>query len=220
MCKIREKGNAQIKKHADYLTSIGMAMNVDKTEAVVFSQNTVEPITLNVNGSSFSTTSTMKVLGVIFNSKMHWNIQAGKAIASAKRSLYGLCILRRNLGSLGFTKILTVQFFSKLYYGAAVWLPHLSSSVLVRITSLHYSAIRIACFDYKNKIPREVLEHDFKCATPNEWQEHCVSREFVRIYRSSSPTSLFKRLDSHAYRLYRSSPTRFFDKSTRQVGKQ
>jgi Reverse transcriptase (RNA-dependent DNA polymerase) len=136
------KGNTMLKSHVEWLNSVGMVVNVSKTEAVVFCKRDVS-ITLEVNGISFNTTSHMKVLGVLFDSRLNWSKHTDNVITKAKKSLFGLRILRRNLGPKGFTKILTAQFFSKIYYGAAVWLPHLLSRDMNRIESVHYSALRI-----------------------------------------------------------------------------
>ena len=197
-----------------------MVVNVDKTEAVVFSRNKLDPVRIDIGNSSFITTQSMKVLGVLFDSQLKWSPQAEKAIATAKRSLYGLRILRRNLGSVGFTKILTAQFFSKLYYGAAVWLQHLSCRDMMRIESLHYSALRVGCYDFHNKIPRHILDHDFKRATPREWARYCISREYIRVYTSQSPKALFEMLDRQVYHTNRPLMLRFYDNSKKQVGRQ
>lgn len=84
-----------------------------------------------------------------------------------------------------------------------MWLPHLSFKNLSKIDSIHYTALRIGCFDFKNKIPRSVLDHNFKRATPSEWKEYCISREYIRIYITGSPRVLFERLDRQSYRINR-----------------
>jgi hypothetical protein len=118
----------------------------------------------------------MKVLGVTFDSGLKWDSHGSNVISRAKKSLNGIGILRRNLGAHGFTKILTAQFFSKMYYGATVWLHQLLSRDTNRIESPHYAATRIGCHDYRNKISRDILDHDYMIARCREID--IVNREF------------------------------------------
>jgi hypothetical protein len=118
--ELKERASTTMKKHVEWFTTIGMVVNVDKTEAVIFSKSYVSPILLTVNGESFSTRDTMKVLGVTFDSKLKWDVHVNNVVKSAKSNIHGLCILRRNLSEKLYLKILTSQFFAKMYYGSVV----------------------------------------------------------------------------------------------------
>ena len=137
-----------IHKHVDWLQSIGMVVNIAKTEAVVFARNPIDPVELDVNGTKFKTSLSMKILGVVFDSRMKWDNHVDKILGQAKKTLNGLRILRRNLSLDGYVHILTSQFYAKLYYSSPVWLPHVSSRDLKRLESIHYKALRIGCNDY------------------------------------------------------------------------
>lgn len=73
--ELQERMSKILKAHVDWLGSIGMVVNVDKTEAVLFSREKLDPLILTVNGTSFSTKSSMKVLGVTFDSRLRWDVQ-------------------------------------------------------------------------------------------------------------------------------------------------
>jgi len=107
-----------------------------------------------------------------------------------------------------------------LYYGSSVWLNHLLSPDLKRIESIHYTALRIACYDYRCKISRSILDSDYRRATPKEWMNYGTAREFIRIYQSGTPTSLFERLDKQSYRTNRPQLAKFFDVSRSKIGLQ
>jgi len=168
--------------------------NVNKTEALLFRKTISDSISISIDGSSFFTKQSMKVLGIIFDTKLKCNVHIDKLIASGKGSLHGLRILRRNMGFKGFTQILISQLYSKLYYGAPVWLNHLSSRDMMRLESLHYNAQRVCFFGFHNKVPHQILNHDYMRATPKGWMNYCVSCEFIRIYTCHSPQSLFQRI--------------------------
>ncbi len=219
--EIRERANLALKRHTDWLLSIGMVVNIAKTESVLFhrSKDNIE-IKLDVNGIEVKTSSSMRVLGVTFDSRLRWDVHLSNTIANAKRAIQGLRILRRNMSRRSFLHILTAQFFSKMYYGSPVWLGHLSSKDSTRIMSLHYRALRIACQDYRNGVPREILDHDLRRATPSEWNDYSISKEIIRIYKSESPRLLFKELDAQSYQIKRPVNVRFYDTSRTKVGLQ
>jgi hypothetical protein len=158
-----------MKKHVDWLTKIGMVVNVDKTEAVIFSKSPVKPVTMTVKGESFSTRDSMKVLGVMFDARLKWDVHVNNVIKNAKSNIRGLRILRLNLSEKNYLKILNAQFYSKMYYGSVVWLGHVSFCDRKCLDSLHYSALRIGCYDHAKCLLRWVLDHDYKRATPLEW---------------------------------------------------
>ena len=116
--------------------------------------------------------------------------------------------------------VLTPQFFSKIYYGSAVWLGPLGSKDWKRIESLHYSALRVACHDYRNKVHREILDHDYKRATPREWSNYSHSREMIRIFNTQCPPELFSKLQAQSYQVSRPGRVLFFDKSRHIIGMQ
>jgi hypothetical protein len=210
--ELRYRAYATLKSHVDWLVSIGMVVNIAKTEAIVFHRGPENVLLeLVVNDIKFSTAQSKHVLGVTFDARLRWDVQVSKVISQAKRTIQGLRILRRNMNQ----HIATAQFYSKMYYGSPVWLGHLSSKDLKRIESLHYCALPIGCLDFKCTVPLEVLDHDLKRATPSEWNDYNVLKEI--ILKSTSPSSLFKRLDAQAYRTNRPLNIRFFDKSSTKV---
>ncbi len=134
--------------------------------------------------------------------------------------MYRLRILWRNLGITAFLKVLTAQFYSKIYYGSVIWLGHVSGEIMHKLESLHYKALCIGCHDYRNNIPRHILDHDFCRAKPSEWLHYATCHEMIRIFKSRNPVCLFSRLESQSYRLNRPLRIKFFDKSLTKVGRQ
>ena len=100
--ELRLQANHLMEKHANWLTSIGMVVNIAKTEAVIFSRNHIDTIKLSANNVQFHTKSSMRVLGVEFVSHFRWDKHVDNVVSSAKRLINGLQILRHNLGVLNF----------------------------------------------------------------------------------------------------------------------
>jgi hypothetical protein len=65
------KSNTQLimDKHISWLESIGMVVNVGKTEAVLFGRHK-SVVDLEVKGTIFSTKPSMNILGVTFDSQL------------------------------------------------------------------------------------------------------------------------------------------------------
>jgi len=207
-------------KHVKWLESIGMVVNVGKTEAVLFSKHYEPPVTLTVGNTSFDTTQSMNILGVTFDAQLNWNQQVDKVLDRAKRAMNGLRILQKSLRINKFVKILTSQFFSKIYYGSPVWLSSLTVSNLKRIESIHYRALRLCYHDYKCQIARDIIDHDLCRANPSEWKNYTVASEMIRIFNSGSPVRLYTRLLDNSYVIHRPDRIRFFSSSHTKIGDQ
>ena len=101
-----------------------------------------------------------------------------------------------------------------------MWLGCLSKCELTQIESVHYTALRVRYFDYRNNISREVLDHDFKRASPTEWSLFATSREMIRIFNSGQPERLYRTLKANSYRLKRPTRLGFYDTSKLKIGRQ
>jgi hypothetical protein len=61
--------------------------------------------------------STMKVLGIHFDSRMSWDIQVDSAILNSRKSLHALRSVRTFFTENEMIKLVTANVYSKLYYG-------------------------------------------------------------------------------------------------------
>ncbi len=215
-----DRTEISMNKHVTWLESIGMIVNINKNKAVLFSRSPVPSLEIKVKVSGFRTSPTMKILGVIFDSALSWKPQVEKVLKIARGTIHGLRVLRRTLPLQQFMNILTSQFFSKIYYGSQVWLSSLYECDMKRIESIHYRALRVGIFDFKNQVSREIIDLNFKRITPREWSEYSISQIMIRVFTSKSPESLFTCLNSHAYFINRPQRLRFFDSSKTRVGFQ
>ena len=55
-----------------WLKGSGLKVNDEKTELCLFYRNDTPPVQITINTKQISSTPTMKVLGVIFDSKLNW----------------------------------------------------------------------------------------------------------------------------------------------------
>lgn len=72
-----------IKKHIEYLNERGMVTNISKTKIVVFGTDTT--VKLKIGDQEITSGDSMKVLSVVFESKMKWSKQIELSISRGRR---------------------------------------------------------------------------------------------------------------------------------------
>ena len=128
-------------------------------------------INIRILGVSIRSTKSINVLGVIFDSKLNWNIHEAKTISKAKRSLFGLKLLKKYFSNQEMRRLLDSHFYSVLFYNANIWLtPSLSSANALRSCLMHEG------FD----ISFERLHVIHKKCTPSQIS---LYQQFIWLYR-------------------------------------
>jgi hypothetical protein len=64
----------------------------------------------------------MKVLGIIFDSRLEWSSQVEKSIGAARQATQALGLVRNYFTNKEMSKLITALVYSRLYYAAQVWL--------------------------------------------------------------------------------------------------
>ena len=89
----------------------------------------------------------MNVLGVLFDSKLNWNIHIASAICKAKKFLFAIKQLKKYFNSTEMIILLDSYFYSVLYYNANIWLtPDLNSVMKHDLLAISANGLR-ACID-------------------------------------------------------------------------
>ena len=126
-----------------WLRDSGLIANESKTEVCLFHNDDKPLIEINVLGVKITSTKSMNVLGVTFDSKLTWHIHVANAIAKAKKSLFALRLLKRYFNNKDMRLLLDSHVYSVLYYNANVWLtPSLASSLKQNSLSFLACALR------------------------------------------------------------------------------
>jgi hypothetical protein len=105
-----------------WLKDSGLQVNLSKTEICMFLHNDKPPVTMKLLSQNIVTKKSMKVLGVIFDSKLSWNEQVLNAIKKATKFLFAVKMIKRYFGSNELKILLDSFFFSVLYYNSEIWL--------------------------------------------------------------------------------------------------
>ena len=156
----------------------GLCVNEQKTEVCVFNRNDVGRHRLELNGLNIEVSKQIKVLGLIFDTKLTWFTQAMSAIEKANKVKQGIRLVSKYFTKEEMVKLSTGLFYSRLYYGARVWL-HAGLSAIVKRKLWQASSrmLKIAQKDYNSEKSFQELHKESKRATPKMWCNyvHCCA---------------------------------------------
>lgn len=105
--------NTTINKHVDYLKSLGMVVNVDKTEVMWLGTNRPNGLdSIIMSNHIIKLRESIKALGVTFTSNLDWSNHIKNVINKGKSLMVGFKYLRRYLTEDQFLKTVANSFYS------------------------------------------------------------------------------------------------------------
>ena len=109
-----------------WLKDSGLKVNESKTELVLFYRKDCRQISLILNGTPIESSSSMNVLGVIFDSRMQWAEHLASCVTKANKALNAIRLIRRYFNTKELLNLITSNYYSILYYNSEIWhLPNL-----------------------------------------------------------------------------------------------
>ena len=99
----------------------GLSVNKKKTEVCIFHQNDSKLTEVVLNNEKICVLKNITILGIIFDSKLNWYNQTLHAIEKANKAKQALR-MSGYFSTEEIIKLSTALFYSRLYYGAKVWL--------------------------------------------------------------------------------------------------
>jgi len=148
--------------HIEALEEIGMKVNEEKTEIILFGKNN-PPVTINVKGTAVESKASIKALGIVIDKGLTWNDHVSALKKRVVKVIGGIRVIRKKLTKKEAISIVTAQVFSLLYYACCVSLtPALNKKSLRIVESLHFKTLRLVLKDYKQG---ECLTSDPMAAT-------------------------------------------------------
>ena len=177
----------------EWLKKSGMVLNSSKTEAAYFSlRELANPPEIRIDSVMIKTKPFIKVLGLMFDHKMAWDIHVNKVLKEANSRTQAIRHIHPHLTKAECLNVAHGLFFSKLYYCSSVWLTDLLPRTLMkRVTSASSACIR-AAFGYRIKdISTEDLHKEADILTPNQKSVYDKAVMFWRIINNCEPQELF-----------------------------
>jgi len=173
----------------------GLCVNEQKTEICVFNKNDVGSHRVELNGLNVEVNKQIKVLGLIFDTKLTWFSQAMTAIEKANRVKQGLRLVNKYFTKEEMVKLSTGLFYSRLYYGAKVWLhAGLSAVIKKKLWQASSRMLKIAQKDWNGEKSFTELHKVSKRATPKMWSNYVHCCALYDVVMSGKPNILLCRL--------------------------
>ena len=134
------------KEAIEWLKKSGMVINASKTEAAYFApKELLNPPEITIDGITILPKNHLKVLGIMFDSKLRWDLHVENILKEANSRTQAIRHISKHLSQSECLGIAHGIFFSKFYYCSAVWLTEmLSKSLMQRLTSASNSCLRAA----------------------------------------------------------------------------
>jgi hypothetical protein len=129
-----------------------MIVNNNKTEICLFYKNDVAPINIIMDNTTVKTKSTINILGVLFDSKLHWGQHVTQAIHKANRALNAIKLIRKFFNSNELISIVTSNFYSILMYNSEIWhLPNLNVNLKHALFVVSAQCLRM-CLNFPDEM--------------------------------------------------------------------
>ena len=194
LTKVKMKAEQAIR----WLKNAGMKVNTSKTELCIFSRKDIQQKTINLFDEQIVSKSTIKVLGVIFDTKLTWYTQTINQLNSCKSILFGLKTVRRYFTNEEFLQIINAFFYSKLYYACQIWLiPSLSAILKRKLFSCSSRALRMIAGDDYDLFSFSELHCLFNRASPLEWSNYSNACTLYSVIQTKKPEMMWLKLQEN-----------------------
>ena len=171
-----------------WMNNSGLCVNTSKTEICTFNRRDVRISQVVLNGVTLVVNNQIRVLGLIFDTKLCWDLQVGKAIASANKAKQAIKLISVYFTSDELSMLATAYFYSKLYYGARVWL---IKSLSARLTLLLWQnsscMLKIVAKDYCGAFSFLDLHRKYRRATPLMWSNYSNTCAMFNVVCHNTP---------------------------------
>jgi len=134
-------------KHKQWLGELGMVCNPTKTEFTVFGSKDSE-LKIKLGNENFKPLEAVKILGVMFDRQLNWNIHASKVIKECSSLSYSLTLLNNILPRHIHRQVIFSHFISHLMYASPIWASCLTSRDTDRLSACLNKTLRLHCFDF------------------------------------------------------------------------
>ena len=168
-------------------------VNESKTEVCLFHKNDQPLISISLQGVIVKSSKSMNVLGVIFDSKLNWQLHIANAITKASKSLFALRLLKRFFTKDEMRLLLDAHFYSVLYYNAVIWLtPCLNSDLKQSLLSISANALRSCLMHGGFDISFDSIHKTHKKCTPKQIMYYQMSLNLYKTINTVEPDLSFE----------------------------
>lgn len=205
----------------NWLRKSGLDVNLKKTELTYFHKKShLAARDIMIGNTRTQAQDQMRVLGIVFDSKLSWSNHVDKIILDSKRATYGLRRLAKFIPQHRMMEIATAHVYSKLYYGATVWLNEsLSKPHWLRLLSASANIIKSSLGLFYWNISFRVLHEVASRATPRMLSTSLKSIALYELLREGNPPAIARDVNDKISIHSRSDKFHIPDTSRTKIGK-
>ena len=177
-----------LKAITKWLRDSGLKVNQGKTEICLFSKRDTAPVRIKIDGSTIMSKKSIKVLGVVFDSKLNWSDHVAYAINRASRALNAIKLIRKFFNTRELISLTTSNYYSILYYNSEIWhLPSLTNELKHSLFIASAVALRVCLHYPDNSISYKELHKITKRATPEMICEYKMALLLYKTFSDRQP---------------------------------
>ena len=174
----------QLERVKKWLTGSGLKVNVEKTELIIFHRLDSADGALTINGVEIKSKKEISVLGLVFDSKLDWSQQVEMSARKSRAALQGLRMIAKYFTTQEKLCLLTTYVYSRLYYGAQIWLlPSLKLTLKNKLYSASGTALKLL----DRSLTYKELHKQFNRATPSQFQKYVTAVSFYDLVKREMP---------------------------------
>ena len=129
-----------------------------------------------VADKSIVVSKSIRILGIYFDSKLCWHEHVTRSVFSANSAKQTLSIISKYFSSSELLQLLTAYFYSRLYYGAKVWLHSgLSLYLKKKLWKASSHMLQVVNKDFSRQNSFMELHRQYKRATPMMWSNYMTA---------------------------------------------
>ena len=176
-----------------WLTDSGMVVNKEKTEIIVFHRKESMKIVISIENKMITSKETIRVLGIIFDSKLLWENQVNSTITKSRRTLYAILMIKKYFTQAELQVLITSLFYSKLYYASEIWhTPFLKEILKDKLLSASSQALRKTFINTKPTsfiaiISNVKIHKECNRATPSNFMKYKHALMLYNIFNYQTP---------------------------------
>jgi hypothetical protein len=175
----------------DWFLKSGLCVNKKKTELCVFNRNDCRLSEVTIGGEEVKVLKEMRILGLIFDSRLNWYKQTTTAIEKANKAKQGLKLIAKFFTTEEMIQLSTSLFYSRLYYGAKVWLSSaLAAPLKKKLWQASSKMLRIVQKDWRGLYSYKTLHKISNRATPEMWANYSTACAMFDVVSTGIPEDI------------------------------
>ena len=153
-----------------------------------------------INGVTVTSGTTINVLGVLFDCKLHWGPHIEKTLQKADKALNAIKLIKKYFNLDELLQLVTANYYSIMYYNAEVWhTPTLKRSLQTRLLSASAKALK-ACSKSSDlwMLNFDELHEMAGRATPAKLMQYKMSLQLYKTYNLRIPITDWTNLNMNS----------------------